>query len=138
VRNGVVFALGIEDSAYAGRDGREATPQELSLLTHALNDIVSRVRKMPLALSRHHSLWSIETTLCAYKKWHLGKRYVGYYVERTIDECVRMKRNYPAVNWRPLDQFAMKYYPRQTQEILRHGFKPHGFKANAYHKQGNH
>lgn len=131
VRNGVVFALGIEDNAYTGREGREATPQELSVLTDALNRIVAEVQRQEI-LPRHRSLWSIETTLCAYKKWHLGKRYVGYYVERTIDECMRMKRLNPTANWRPLDDFARHYYPRTASRIAQHGFKPKGFKRNPY------
>lgn len=116
VRNGVVFAMGLEQTSYAGRNGREATPEELRTLTAGLDRIVAAVQRQNI-LGRHRSLWSIETTLCAYKKWNLGKRYVGYYVERTIKEVLKMRRMHPEANWAPLVQFAQKLYPEQTRRL---------------------
>ncbi len=116
VRNGVVFAMGLEKTAYVGRHGREATPEELATLTEGLNRIVAAVQEQDI-LPRHRSLWSIETTLCAYKKWHLGKRYVGYYGERTIREVVKMQSLHPAFDFAPLVDFARRYYPEQTRRI---------------------
>ena len=116
VRNGVVFAMGLERTAYAGRNGREATPEELATLTAGLERIVAAVQGLDI-LPRHRSLWSVETTLCAYKKWHLGKRYVGYYVERTIREVVKMQRLHPGFDFGPLVDFARRQYPEQTRRI---------------------
>ena len=116
VRNGVVFAMGLEKTAYTRRHGRKATPEELVTLTDGLNRIVAAVQKQDI-LARHRSLWSIETTLCAYKKWHLGKRYVGYYVERTIREVVKMQSLHPVFDFASLVDFAKHYYPEQTRRI---------------------
>lgn len=112
VKNGVVFALGMEERSYTGRHGRASTAEELAVLTAGLNDIVRRVQPMLLNLPRHHSIWSIETTLCAFKKWHLGKRYVGYYAERTLEEVRKMTALHPRFDWKPLNAFAARYYPK--------------------------
>lgn len=111
VKNGVVFALGMEERSYTGRHGRASTAEELAVLTAGLNEIVRRVQPMPMT-ARHHSIWSIETTLCAYKKWHLGKRYVGYYAERTLEEVRKMTALHPRFDWKPLNAFAARYYPK--------------------------
>jgi hypothetical protein len=45
-------------------------------------------------LSNEHpgnNVWNIETTLCAYKKYRLGKRWVGYYLDRQHDEIANMQ-----------------------------------------------
>jgi hypothetical protein len=33
--------------------------------------------------------------LCAYKKYRHGKRYVGYYIDRQLEEIEKMERNVP-------------------------------------------
>lgn len=71
-RNGLVFALGLEDVAYTGRHGRKATKAEIEYLNKGLAFISGQINRLPIN-PRHKSLWSIETTLCAYKKNKLGK-----------------------------------------------------------------
>lgn len=57
------------------------------------------------------TIWSVETTLCAYKKYRLGKRYVGYYIERMRKEIVQMERNIPeGVDWSVLWDFRREFY----------------------------
>jgi len=47
--------------------------------------------------------WNVETTLCAYKKWHRGKRYPGYYLTRQAKEIMSMRHNVPeGVCWEVL------------------------------------
>jgi len=41
----------------------------------------------------------IETSLCAYRKFHKGSRYNGYYLDRQLDELMR----YPMMNEASID-----------------------------------
>lgn len=109
VRNGVVFAMGLEKYSYTVRGGREATKEELQVLTEGLNTIIERVQAQDIT-PRHKSIWSIETTLCAFKKYNLGKRYVGYYVKRTLKEVAQMRLRYPSIPWGVMDSFSRHYY----------------------------
>ena len=116
-RNGLVFAMGLETSSYTGRHGRAITAVEAQVLQAGLDAIMERVSRLDI-LERHKSIWSVETTLCAYKKWKLGKRWVGYYIERGIREVDKMRGAHPAFDWTPLIDFNMEWYPEQTARIL--------------------
>ncbi len=39
----------------------------------------------------------IETSLCAYRKFYKGSRYNGYYLDRMLEEMVKMKADFPEV-----------------------------------------
>ena len=111
-RNGLVFALGLEDVAYTGRHGRKATKAEIEYLNKGLAFISGQINRLPIN-PRHKSLWSIETTLCAYKKNKLGKRWVGYYIERGRKEIEKMQEQLPEINWEPLWTFRAETYQKQ-------------------------
>lgn len=75
-----------------------------------------------------YSVFNIETTLCAYKKYRHGKRYVGYYLDRQLKEINKMAANVTAgVAWRVLYEFREETYKHLTHEDdtlnwwLRHG-----------------
>lgn len=113
-RNGLVFALGLEDFAYTGRTGKALPANVLDYLNKGLSFIAYRIQQEPI-LPRHKSLWSIETTLCAYKKYKLGKRYVGYYIERMRREIAKLetatdKAHGGGICWLPLWQFRNETY----------------------------
>jgi hypothetical protein len=58
------------------------------------------------------TVWNLETTTCAYRKYMDGKRYIGSYVDRQAMEIARMQdhvRN--GVCWQPLWD-----YRRETME----------------------
>lgn len=111
-RNGLVFALGLEDVAYTGRHGRKATKAEIEYLNKGLAFISGQINRLPIN-PRHKSLWSIETTLCAYKKNKLGKRWVGYYIERGRKEIEKMQEQLQEINWEPLWTFRAETYQKQ-------------------------
>lgn len=117
-RNGLVFTLGLESEAYTGRTGKTLPDQTIAVLNHGLRYIVSRIEQQPIN-PRHKTLWSIETTLCAYKKHVLrGSRWVGYYIERMRKEIVKLqsatgKQAGGGVSWLPLWQFRAETYNRQ-------------------------
>lgn len=57
------------------------------------------------------SVFNIETTLCAYKKYIEGKRYVGYYIDRQLKEIDSMSNAVRSgVNWKPLYDFRLSNY----------------------------
>lgn len=114
-RNGLVFALGLEDVAYTGRSGKALDEGMIGYLNGGLRFIVDRIRELPI-LPRHKTLWSIETTLCAYKKHKLNnKRWVGYYIERMRKEIEKMEARTGkdaggGVSWQPFWQFREETY----------------------------
>ncbi|NLH79015.1 MAG: hypothetical protein GX465_18500, partial [Acidobacteria bacterium] len=63
-----------------------------------------------------HSIWNVETTLCAYKKLFppYQKRYLGYYIDRMQAELITMQRAVPELNWSILWDFRREYFPQFT------------------------
>lgn len=122
-RNGLVFALGLENTLYTGRSGKSLPPEAIRHLNSGLRFIAEQIQQMPIH-PRHKSLWSIETTLCAYKKHKLnGKRWVGYYIERMRKEIAKLeavtcKQVGGGVDWTALWQFRCETYnPKYLKEI---------------------
>lgn len=122
-RNGLVFALGLEDVAYTGRTGKTLPDDVMQYLNRGLEYISMRIQSMPIN-PRHKTLWSIETTLCAYKKHCLNnRRWVGYYIERMRREIVKLealtdKGHGGGISWEPLWQFRRETYDRQYLKEL--------------------
>lgn len=116
-RNGLAFALGLENEMLTGK-GESLCERDIDVLNEGLRGIVERIEVAPIR-ERHKTLWSIETTLCAYKKHKLnGKRWVGYYIERMRKEIETMqsrtgKAAGGGVSWQPLWQFRAETYSRQ-------------------------
>jgi hypothetical protein len=70
---------------------------------------------------KRSSIFSTETTLCAYAKYMKGQRYIGYYIDRQKKEIEKMKENVKTgVCWRVLDEFRKETYkshPNLTEPI---------------------
>lgn len=117
-RNGLVFVLGLEDKYYTGRHGKKLDEKIVVYLNKALEYIAGLIGSSDIS-DRHKTLWSIETTLCAYKKHKLnGKRWVGYYIDRMRKEIIKIesKTNKAAnggISWRPLWEFRTETYEMQ-------------------------
>lgn len=122
-RNGLVFALGLENAAYTGRTGKRLNESIMRTLNSGLEFIADRIQTLPIN-PRHKTLWSIETTLCAYKKHKLNnRRWVGYYIERMRREIAKLealtsKRAGGGISWRPLWEFRRETYePQYLKEL---------------------
>jgi hypothetical protein len=113
-RNGLALALDRKD-LFSHFEDKKITAKDYASLEAGFETITQRVRDMPI---RHQSVFSIETTLCAYKKVKLGKRYVGFYIERMRKEIEAMQKNVPVgVDWSVLYDFRKKtYHPRYLKE----------------------
>lgn len=57
------------------------------------------------------NVWELETLLCAYRKWHRGKRYVGFYLDREAGEITKMQQKVTrGVCWDVLWQYRAESY----------------------------
>lgn len=66
------------------------------------------------------TVWNIETTLCAYKKYKVGKRYIGFYLTRQKEEIEHHSKNkeLSGVDWNVLWQYRKETYnPKYLAEL---------------------
>ena len=106
-RNGVVYAFNRRNLNTHGTD-KKLTKQEILLLQNDFSEIMEMVQLLDI---EHKSIWNVETTLCAYKKYRLGKRYVGFYIERAGKEIEKMQQAITeGVDWTPLCEFRKETY----------------------------
>lgn len=60
------------------------------------------------------NVFQIETTLCAYKKYRLGKRYIGYYIDRMYTEIKKIEKLIPqGVFWNVLWEFRTETFDKK-------------------------
>jgi hypothetical protein len=114
-RNGVALAFGLDD-LNNHRSKRKMSKEELDLLQSKFLVIKEHIMDLDI---EHTNIWNIETTLCAYKKWRLGKRYVGYYIDRAGKEIEKMSSQIrEGIDWSPLWDFRRETYDhKQLREI---------------------
>lgn len=107
-RNGLCYALGL-DNLLTGHDyGRETLERgEITRLDGEFERLASRIK----AIDQGSTVWSIETTLCAYKKVHRGGRYLGYYIDRQYDDIAKMQANVKeGVDWSVMWEFRRAHF----------------------------
>lgn len=119
-RDGLCYAYGLdqfigERETGMPADGKPAIMDAWTALKHLL-------------LQGDTNIWQIETTLCAYKKFHRGKRYLGYYVDRQALEIAKMERNVPdGVAWDVLWDFRRETYDASYLVEYDHRLRTKGF-----------
>ena len=96
-RNGLAFAL--------GKDHLVNTQLNMKLAKYFHQEFLR-------ILGEHNgNIFQIETTLCAYKKYRFGKRYVGYYIDRMYKEITKMEQRVKeGVAWEVLWQFRKETF----------------------------
>lgn len=106
-RNGILYAIDRADLI----DGR-MTASMVEQLEAVFNSFCSYLKENHRAeFINPYSAWGVETSLCAYKKYKRGKRWVGYYLDRQYVEIKKMKANEThGVNWQPLWDFRFETY----------------------------
>ena len=83
-RNGLCYAYGFDHLIDVKLDRRK-----IIFLEKRFKELMEMVKeKDPKA-----TVWSVETSLCAYKKFKRGKRYVGFYLDRQKKEILKMMDN---------------------------------------------
>jgi len=100
-RNGVAFAIGRDDLVE-----QKLTKNTAQLLHNAFVDLLR---------THDGDIFDIETTLCAYKKYRWGKRYVGYYIDRMDKELEHYEKrgHLGGVAWETLRQFRIETFEHQ-------------------------
>lgn len=90
-RNGLCFALGRDDLLQGHNYNNPPLLQiDYKYLYGAFEGLLDGMRsRFP---GTRIDYWNVETTLCAYKKWHRGKRYPGYYLDRQAVEIQQMQQ----------------------------------------------
>jgi len=104
-RYGLYYAYGLDDWI---TDLEAPIPIEArSQTTEAWTDLRLRLSQLPTP----PTVWQTETVLCAYRKYHRGKRYLGYYVDRQALEIAKMQDHVrTGVCWDVLWQFRDETY----------------------------
>ncbi|CAB4189893.1 hypothetical protein UFOVP1196_18 [uncultured Caudovirales phage] len=106
-RNGLLYAYGLDEFLTEAEEPMPAGAK--GPVAEAWADVRERIHG--LVLPAQPTVWQIETTLCAYKKFHRGKRYLGYYVDRQALEIAKMENNVKdGVAWDVLWQFRDETY----------------------------
>lgn len=106
-RNGVALACNLKELNTHGTK-KQLTASQHKLLQERFEQIRAHIEGLNIP---HKNIWNIETTLCAYKKFRLGKRYIGFYIERAGRELEKMNRTIlTGVDWTPLWQFREETY----------------------------
>jgi len=99
-RNGLCYAINRQDLIKEKLDNKS-----LQYLHNQFLDILK---------THKGNIFQIETTLCAYKKYRLGKRYVGYYIDRMYKEIKQIEQNITeGVDWQPLWDFRNETFNKK-------------------------
>lgn len=79
----------------------------------------SSVRTALSVMTPETTVWQIETTLCAFRKFFRGKRYIGYYLDRQALEIAKMEQAVPeGVCWPVLWEYRREnLLPKDLAEI---------------------
>lgn len=109
-RNGLVYHLDKKELDTHGRD-KKLSNNAIKYLQYEFLKLHKEIKGLEID---HTNIWNIETTLCAYKKYHKGKRYVGYYIERQRKEIEKIQESVnDGVDWSVLWQFRNETYNKK-------------------------
>lgn len=109
-RNGLVYHLGHNELDTHGTKKR-LTPKQINYLQYHFKQLKEQIGTLDI---QHTNIWNIETTLCAFKKYNKGKRYVGYYIDRQKSEILKMQQAVSTgVDWDVLWDFRNETYEKR-------------------------
>ena len=99
-RNGLAYAIGRNDLV-----DKKINRSDAVLLHNAFLNLLK---------TKRGNVFQIETTLCAYKKYVRGKRYVGYYLDRMHKEIRKLESEVnEGVYWDVLWQYRAETYDKK-------------------------
>lgn len=115
-RNGLAFALNRPDLNTHDGGRANLTPEEMRFLQVKFDRLTSIMQ----AQDPRNTVWNIETSLCAYKKYRLGKRWPGFYLDRQAEEIENMQKNVnEGVDWSVLWDYRKETYQKQYLKEFR-------------------
>ena len=98
-RGGLCYALGKDSWIQAKLSKKQFEYLQLAL-KKLYTEILSEYPEVPT------TYWNLETSLCAYYKLFRAKRYVGYYIDRQMQELEKMQSLIPdGADWKSLWKF---------------------------------
>lgn len=71
---------------------------KLILPPEKMDEMLSYTLGVISARGGNPNVTEVETSLCAYRKFYKGSRYNGYYLDRMLEEIIKMRPNYPAIS----------------------------------------
>ena len=117
-RNGLCFLLGLDSWVRHKKDHTEnLNDEQYAYLQRELEKLYKElITKFP---SIPTTYWNLETSLCAYKKLFFKTRYVGYYIDRQLQELIKMQELAPlGADWSLLWRFRREHFdPRALGEL---------------------
>ena len=109
-RNGLVYYLD-QKELLTDRNNKRITKQQINYLQYQFKKLKRIIQDLDI---RSKNIWNIETTLCAYKKYKKGKRYIGYYIDRQRNEILKMQEQVSTgVDWDVLWEFRNETYNKK-------------------------
>lgn len=109
-RNGLVEYLDKKE-LYTHKNDRKLSKNQFNYLQYEFRRLMEKINDYDI---QHKNIWNVETTLCAYKKYKLGKRYIGYYIERQKKEIIKIQNLVKdGVDWDVLWDFRVENYDKK-------------------------
>lgn len=109
-RNGLVYHLGKYELDTHGNN-KKLSKKHYNYLQYKFSELHNKIKNLKI---EHTNIFNIETTLCAYKKYKKGKRYIGFYIERQKKEIQKMQSLVKhGVDWSVLWQFRQENYNKK-------------------------
>ena len=111
-RNGLYYAYGL-DNLIEDTESR-IRPEAAGVTAEKWGELRATLAKLPVP----PTVWQTETILCAYRKYHRGKRWIGYYIDRQGLEIAKMADHVKhGVCWDVLWQYREETYdPKDLAE----------------------
>lgn len=114
-RNGLVYYLD-KPELNTHKTKKKLLPKHYNYLQYEFQKLFEKIKELDI---EHKNIWNVETTLCAFKKYNLKKRYVGYYIERQRKEIDKMQNLVTdGVDWSVLWQFRQENYNKKWLKEL--------------------
>lgn len=111
-RNGLIYACGKDRWIQKKKHRQPLKTWQYKYLQEKLEQLYSEIKAENPDIPTTY--WNIETTLCAYKKLFWETRYFGYYIDRQMEEILKMQRNIPVgVDWSVLWDFRKEFFDRR-------------------------
>jgi hypothetical protein len=102
-RNGLCYAIGKDDWSK-----RKLSREQYSFLYDCLHKIMAELKEE--LTEQRTTYWNVETSLCAYKKLFWETRYLGYYIDRSLQGLYAMQKNAPELDWKIFFNFRKKFF----------------------------
>jgi hypothetical protein len=106
-RNGLCYVF--NKKHYIVRKSRPRPKIDYDELQRDLSLLLKRTQKKTNKIPVN--IWNVETALCAFKKLFWGSRYLGYYIDRQLEEIKKLENNVTeGVCWEPLWDFRKEFF----------------------------